>query len=44
MFNQTFYHFFFGFVAIILGAFGVLIWAGYQQEQIAPVENVAQPQ
>jgi len=41
MFNKTFFHFFFGFVAIITAAFGVLIWAGSQAE---PVDNIASPQ
>jgi uncharacterized membrane protein YczE len=43
MFNKTFYHFFFGFIAIIVVAFGVLIIAGANVGQ-SPVDNVAQPQ
>lgn len=42
MFNKTFFHFFFGFVAIITLAFGVLIGTGiWQQHQ--GVDNVATP-
>jgi hypothetical protein len=44
MFNQTFYHFFFGFIAILAIAFGILIWAGYQQDDVAAIDNIAQPQ
>jgi hypothetical protein len=43
MFNSSFFHFFFAFVAIIGLAFGVLIWSGLQ----APpdlIDNLAQPQ
>jgi len=45
MFNKTFYHFFFAFVAIIAVAFGVLIWTGMQQppSPVNPVVNVANP-
>ncbi len=46
MFDKTFFHFLYAFVAIIAVAFGVLIWTGYQQGEIAPspVDNVAVPQ
>jgi len=43
MFDKTFYHFFFAFVAIIGVAFGVLIWSGMQTPP-SPIDNVAQPQ
>ncbi len=43
MFNRTFFNFFFGFVAIVAVAFGILIVTG-SQEQANPVDNVAQPQ
>jgi hypothetical protein len=39
--NKSFYHFFFGFLAIIALAFGVMMIAGSQAPQ---VDNVAQPQ
>lgn len=42
MFNNTFFHFFFGFVAIIAVAFGVLMVAGVL-DQVNNVDNVAQP-
>jgi len=42
MFNKTFYHFFFAFVAIIGLAFAVLLITGAQQP--SPVDNVALPQ
>ena len=42
MFNKTFYHFFFGFVAIITLAFGVLLFAG--SHDAPAVDNVALPQ
>lgn len=46
MFDQTFFRFFFGFVAIIGLAFGVLIFTGYKQGQTppSPIDNLAQPQ
>ncbi len=46
MFNNSFYHFFFGFVAIIGIAFVVLLVAGYKNSQDLPepVDNVAVPQ
>lgn len=45
VFTKTFFHFFFGFVAIIGVAFGVLIWAGLQKaEEVPTVDNVALPQ
>ncbi len=43
MFDKTFYHFFFGFVAIIGLAFGVLIWTGFQTPP-DPIDNLAVPQ
>ena len=43
MFDKTFYHFFFAFVAIIAVAFGVLIVTGLQTPP-SPVDNVALPQ
>lgn len=42
MFNKTFYHFFFAFVAIIGLAFAVLLITGAQKP--SPVDNVALPQ
>jgi hypothetical protein len=40
--TRVFLRFFFGFVAIIALAFGVLLFAGYQTEQQpAPIDNVA---
>ncbi len=42
MFNKTFYHFFFAFVAIIGLAFAVLLITGAQEP--SPVDNVALPQ
>lgn len=42
MFPKSFFHFFFGFVAIVTVAFGVLIWSGLQKPD--PVDNVALPQ
>ncbi len=46
MFDKTFFHFLFGFVAIIGLGFAVLIAAGYEKGQTppSPVDNVAQPQ
>lgn len=46
MFDKTFYHFFFGFVAIIFVAFTILLVAGYKDKQNSPspVDNLAQPQ
>ena len=46
MFDKTFFHFFFGFVAIIALGFAVLIGAGYMKGEtpVSPVDNVAQPQ
>jgi hypothetical protein len=46
MFNKTFYHFLFGFIAILSLGFVVLVWAGHEQGQIPtnPVDNVALPQ
>lgn len=43
MFDKTFYHFFFGFVAIIGLGFAVLVLTG-MQERPEPVDNVALPQ
>lgn len=42
MFNKTFFHFFFGFVAIITLAFGVLVGAGIWDKS-QNVDNVAAP-
>ncbi len=42
MFNKTFYHFLFGFAAIISVGFIVLIVTGTQTPE--PVDNVALPQ
>jgi hypothetical protein len=42
MFNKTFYHFFFGFVAIISVAFVVLIVTGMQPVP-DPIDNLALP-
>jgi len=41
MFNKTFFSFFFGFVAIIAVAFGVLLAADSQMRE--PVDTVAHP-
>lgn len=48
---NSFYHFLFGFMAIIAVAFGVLIWASPPAVQsdpfpnnVNPVDNVALPQ
>lgn len=40
MFNKTFFHFLFGFVAIISLAFIVMVGASYQNNS---VDNVAAP-
>jgi hypothetical protein len=40
MMNKTFLHFFFGFLAIVAAAFGVLAYAGSQPQ---PIDNVALP-
>jgi hypothetical protein len=42
MFNKTFFHFFFGFVAIITLAFGVMIGTGIWKNS-QTVDNVAAP-
>jgi len=46
--SKSFSGFLFGFIAIVALAFGVLIWAGLQvkdvEKNIAPVDNIAQPQ
>ncbi len=40
--TKVFLRFFFGFVAIITLAFGVLLYAGFQlQQQPQPVDNLA---
>ena len=44
-FTKTFWHFFFGFLAILVVAFGVLLVdALHQAPPVAPVDNVALPQ
>ena len=44
-FTKTFFKFFFAFLFIIAAAFGVLLYAASQEApQVAPVDNVAQPQ
>jgi hypothetical protein len=39
----SFSGFTFAFIAIVSLAFGVLIWAGLQEQKIAPIDNIAQP-
>lgn len=41
--NRSFTGFTFGFIAIIALAFGVLVWAGNEQEKVRAVDNLAQP-
>jgi hypothetical protein len=41
--SKNFSGFLFAFIIIIAGAFGVLIWAGMEQQRVAPVDNLAQP-
>lgn len=41
--RQSFTGFTFAFVAVVALAFGVLVWAGVEQQRVAPVDNLAQP-
>lgn len=43
-FTSTFTRFFFGFLAIIAVAFGIIIAVASQTPNLAPVDNVALPQ
>jgi hypothetical protein len=41
--SKSFSGFLFAFIAVIILAFGVLIWAGLEQQKVEPVDNLAQP-
>ena len=41
--SESFSGFLFGFMGIIALAFGVLVWSGLQERDVAPVDNIAQP-